>query len=50
MALEKGEYDKDFMKIEFNADDNSPFNQPLKLHLLTIFISSIFDELNKFSL
>ena len=32
----KGEYDKDFMKIKFNTDDNLPLNKPLKLHLLII--------------
>ena len=32
----KSEYDKDFMKIKFNTDDNLPLNKPLKLHLLTI--------------
>ena len=26
----KGEYDKDFVKIKFNADDNLPLNKPLK--------------------
>ena len=32
----KSEYDKDFMKIKFNTDDNLPLNKPLKLYLLTI--------------
>ena len=40
----KGEYGKDSMKIKFNADDNLPLNKPLKLHLLTIFTRSIFEE------
>ena len=26
----KGEYDKDFVKIKFNADDNLPLYKPLK--------------------
>ena len=29
----KGEYEKDFMKIKFNSDDNLPFNKMLKLHI-----------------
>ena len=41
----KGEYGKDFMKIKFNTDDNLPLNKPLKLHLLTIIVRCIFEEL-----
>ena len=44
----KSEYDKDFMKITFNADDNLPLNKPLKLHLLTIIVSCIYEEDGKF--
>ena len=40
----KGEYGKGFMKIKFNADDNLPLNKPLKLHLLTIIVRSIFED------
>ena len=50
MAIGKGEYDKDFMKIKFNTDHNLPLNKPLKLHLLTIIVSSIFEEWNNFYL
>ena len=50
MAIEKGEYDKEFIKIKFNTDGNLPFKKPLKLHLLTIIVSSIFQEWNKFYL
>ena len=25
---QKGEYDKDFLKIKFSADDNLPLNKP----------------------
>ena len=32
------EYDKDFMKIKFNSDDNLPLNKTLKLHNMTIVI------------
>ena len=39
-----GEYGKDFMKIKFNADDNFPLNKPLKLHMLTIIVRSVFEE------
>ena len=37
-----GEYGKDFMKIKFNPDDNSPLNKTLKLHNMTIIIRSVF--------
>ena len=29
----KGEYDKDFMKIKFDSDDDLPLNKPLKLDM-----------------
>ena len=45
-----GEYGKDFMKIKFNINDNLPLNKPLKLHLLTVIVRSIFEEDSKFYL
>ena len=42
------EYDKDFMKIKLNSDDNLPLNKKLKLHNMTIAIRSIFEEHGKF--
>ena len=42
------EYDKDFMKIKFNSDDNLPLNKTLKLHNMTIVIRSVFEERGKF--
>ena len=42
------EYDKDFMKIKFNSDDNLPLNKTLKLHNMTIIIRSVFEEDGKF--
>ena len=44
----KGEYDKDFIKIKFNTDDNLPLDKPLKLHPLTIIVRCIFEEDSKF--
>ena len=44
------EYDKDFMKIKFNSDDNLPLNKTLKLHNMTIVIRSVFEEHGKFYL
>ena len=37
-------YEKDYMKIKFNSDDNLPLNKPLKFHLMTITIRSVFEE------
>ena len=42
------EYDKDFMKIKFDPDDNLPLNKTLKLHNITIIITSILKEDGKF--
>ena len=38
------DYEKDHMKIKFNSDDDLPLNKPLKFHLMTIIIRSIFEE------
>ena len=32
------------MKIKFNFDDDLPLNKPLKFHLMTIVIRSVFEE------
>ena len=32
----KCDYEKDYMKIKFNSDDNLPLNKPLKFCLMTI--------------
>ena len=38
------DYEKDYMKIKFNSGDNLPLNKPLKFHLMTITIRSVFEE------
>ena len=38
------DYEKDYMEIKFNSDDNLLLNKPLKFHLMTITIRSIFEE------
>ena len=35
---------KDYMKIEFNFDDDLPLNKLLKFHAMTIIIRSVFEE------
>ena len=38
------DYEKDYMKIKFNSDDDLPLNKPLKFHNMTIIIRSAFEE------
>ena len=45
---EKIEYRKDFLKIRFESNDDLPLSRPVKLHLLTIIIRSVFSEDDKF--
>ena len=40
----KNYYEKDYMKIKFNSDDDLPSNKPLKFHMMTIIIRSVFEE------
>ena len=42
------DYEKDYMKIKFNSDDDLPLNKPLKFHAMTIIIRSVFEEDGKF--
>ena len=42
------EYGKDFSKIRFQSNDDSPLNKPMKLRLLAIIIRSVFSEDSKF--
>ena len=37
-------YEKDYMKIKFNLDDDLPLNKPLKFHNMTITIRPVFEE------
>ena len=42
------DYEKDYMKIKFNSDDNLPLSKPIKFCLMTITIRSVFSESGKF--
>ena len=42
------EYDKDYMKIKFDSDDNLPFNKVLKFHAVIIIIRSVFERDGKY--
>ena len=43
-----GEYDKDYMKIEFNSDDDFPLNKQLNFLNITIIIRNIFEKDGKY--
>ena len=47
-AGKSGEYEKDYIKIKFNSDDDLPLNKILKLHNLTIIARSVFEEDSKY--
>ena len=41
------DYEKDYMKIRFNSDDNLPLNKQLNFHNMTLTIRSVFKEDDK---
>ena len=41
------DYEKDYMKIKFNSDDDLPLNKSLKFTLMTITIRCVFEENGK---
>ena len=43
----KCDYEKDYMKIKFNSDDDLPLNKPLRFHNMTMIIRSVFEENGK---
>ena len=47
-AGKSGEYEKDYMNIKFNSDDDLPLNKMLKPHMLTIIVRSVFEEDGKY--
>ena len=40
----ENDYEKDYLKIKFNSDNDLPLNKPLKFHNMTITIISFFEE------
>ena len=44
VSSDKYDCEKDYIKIKFNSDDDSPLNKPLKFHIITIIIKSVFEE------
>ena len=41
------DYEKDYMKIKFNSDDDLPLNKKLKFQNMIITIRSVFEEYGK---
>ena len=50
VSSDEYDYDKNYMKIKFNSDDNLPLNKPLKFRLMTLIIRCVFKEDGKFNL
>ena len=40
----ENDYAKDYIKTKFNSGDHLPLNKPLKFHVMTIIIRSVFEE------
>ena len=41
---DESDYEKDYMKIKYNSDDDLPLNKQLKFHNVAITIKSVFEE------
>ena len=40
----ESDYEKKYMKIRFDSDNDLPLNKPLNFHLMTIIVRSVFEE------
>ena len=45
---ELGEYDKDYMKIKFNSDDDIPLNKVLNFPIITVIMRNTFEKDGKY--
>ena len=43
-----GKYEKDYIRIKCNSDDDLPLNKTLKFHILTTIVRSVFEEDGKY--
>ena len=48
LSNDECDFEKDYMKIKFNSDDNLKLNKPLKFQNMTTTIRSVFKEDGKF--
>ena len=44
ISNDEWDYEKGYMKIKFDSDDDLPLNEPLNFHSMTITIRSVFKE------
>ena len=44
VSSDECDYEKDYMKIKFNSDDDLPLNKQLKFNNMVITIRSVFKE------
>ena len=44
VSSDECDYEKGYIKIKFNSDDNLPLNKQLKFHNMTITIRCVFEE------
>ena len=44
ISNDERDYEKDYMEIKFNSDDDLPLNKPLNFHNMTVTIRSVFKE------
>ena len=42
------DYDKKYMKIKFDLDDDLPINKTIEIHDATMFVRAVFHENNKY--
>ena len=42
------DYEKEYMKIKFNSDDNMPLNKPLKFHSMTVTVDLFLKKMVNF--
>ena len=47
ISSDECDYEKDYMKIKFNSDNDLPLNQQLKFHNMILTIKSVFEEDSK---
>ena len=40
----KFDYEKDYIKIKFNSDDDLPLKKSLNFHIMTITVRTVFEE------
>ena len=43
-----GEYDRDYMKIQFNSDDDIPLKKQLNFPTITVIARNIFEKDGKY--